>query len=626
MSITAGSCASCVLGATSTALLSFTYQTIETITVKVVPHITVYTSGSSTSSTTNYVSITEIETDYVGSGNNRTASKTFDHTDHLTWMVGDATLTYPTTYVQYLGFAGAAVPNDDGEKCATGTDSTSLVLPTSTDASAFIYPYTSGATSLPGPLLQYLQGQAPFAAQFSGQPLTGCAGLDYIPPATTSSIAPYSSATLPSSAASFSSLTISTGNYTRTTKLRTGGPTRLTPGQPEPTLTSSQAPAPIFSSFTAGVPSYESTQSHSTAFVIQPVTAPHAIITTLPGGSNTHTGGGDEHHTTTKTTKHHNDHPPGYDTTSDDHNTATAIPVHQPGGDHTRTGDNNHVTPGTQNNDHTRTKPNHVYTLGSSEITAKPHGPVTIAGHTLHRGETITIGQGPSATTVALQSHRGHDRLIVNGKTQKAHPETTAAPSAHAVITAGGHTLTAVDENSSVILHEGSKTITLRDGSQTTFHGHVISVGPHGSSLVVDGKTTTLTTSPTSQITIITGGHTITALDMSGYVRLVDGSTTKTVKDGRTVTFESQTFAVPASGTAVVVNGKTVQLTTSTSTSASKTTTGIGDYVHSGLGGGGTPSATVQPADTNAATTSVIAGADVLWTALLAALSLLLML
>ena len=68
MSITAPACASCVLGATSTSLLSFTYHKIETITVNVVPHITIYTSGTSTSRTTNYVSITATQTDYVGGG------------------------------------------------------------------------------------------------------------------------------------------------------------------------------------------------------------------------------------------------------------------------------------------------------------------------------------------------------------------------------------------------------------------------------------------------------------------------------------------------------------------------------------------------------------------------------
>ena len=77
---------------------------------------------------------------------------------------------------------------------------------------------------------------------------------------------------------------------------------------------------------------------------------------------------------------------------------------------------------------------------------------------------------------------------------------------------------------------------------------------------------------------------------------------------------------MPSHGTAVVVNGKTTQFTTSTSA----TTTGVGDYVNSGLGGGTpSPTSTVQPAG-NAAASAGLAAVGVRWSALLAALGLLL--
>ena len=148
-------------------------------------------------------------------------------------------------------------------------------MPSSMDAASFIYPLTAGATSLPEPLLQYLQDQAPFAAQFSGQAITGCAGLDYVPPEITSSVTSSSiaepSASLTAGIPTASSWSNQT--YTRTTRIRTGGPTRLTP--PGETKTSTYN-APPESSEVPPAP-YSSpkptTNSHSTAFVIQPVTA-----------------------------------------------------------------------------------------------------------------------------------------------------------------------------------------------------------------------------------------------------------------------------------------------------------------------------------------------------------------
>ena len=107
---------------------------------------------------------------------------------------------------------------------------------------------------------------------------------------------------------------------------------------------------------------------------------------------------------------------------------------------------------------------------------------------------------------------------------------------------------------------------------------------------------------------------------MSGSVILEDGHSTTVVKDGRNVVFEGQTIKVPSHGTAVVVNGKTTQFTTSTSA----TTTGVGGYVNSGLGGKPSQSPTVQPASTNAAASAGLTAVGVRWSALLAALGLLL--
>ena len=255
---------------------------------------------------------------------------------------------------------------------------------------------------------------------------------------------------------------------------------------------------------------------------------------------------------------------------------------------------------------------------------------ITSDGHkitVIHSGGSVILQDGSSRTTVAAgskvtfegqtikaPSHGG--RVTVNG--QKV--PLTGVLSSQAVITASGDTLTAIDSGSKVIIKEGSKTITVKDGGSTKFEGHTISVGPSGSAVVVDGKTASLSAAPTPEAIITAGGHTITALDMSGSVILQDGQSTTTVKDGRNVVFEGQTFKVPSQGTAVVVSGKTTKFTTSTS----PTTTGVGGYVNSGIGGTSTPTSTAQAPGTNAAASAGLSAVGVRWSALLAALGLLL--
>ena len=175
----------------------------------------------------------------------------------------------------------------------------------------------------------------------------------------------------------------------------------------------------------------------------------------------------------------------------------------------------------------------------------------------------------------------------------------TAAGASQAIVTAGGHTFTAVDAGKSVVLKDGTSTVMIKDGSHTTFDGQSISIGPHGSAVVVNGKTTSLsrTSGPASTQAIITaGGEHFTAVDKSGSVILSDASSTITVKDGQTTTFDGQKISVLPNGSAVVVNGKTTSLTSAAAT----TTTGAGHYIAHGIGGGGSGGSSSTPG-TNAA-------------------------
>lgn len=322
-------CPSCMFGATSTSILSFTYHAIETITVSVIPHVTVYTNGTEK---TSFQSITETNTEIVGSGTNSTVPRTFTNTNDITWTVGDATLTYPTTYVHYLGFEGAPATTDNVESCAELSDATSVELPSSTNLASFIYPLAANATTgmqLPTPLLDYLAQLPEVSSQFSGDPLTGCGPLTWNPPAFTSAETTASTSSS-SSAASYPSFpaysapgqsSSRSGNYSYlTTKIRPTAslppsshsktPSQVTlstalsptlsptqPGHPHP-----QTPGPPIGSGSYAVPptisssapvgytattSPQGTLTHTTAFVIEPITGP-TTYTTISGPKADH--------------------------------------------------------------------------------------------------------------------------------------------------------------------------------------------------------------------------------------------------------------------------------------------------------------------------------------------------
>ncbi|GAB1743883.1 hypothetical protein NU219Hw_g934t1 [Hortaea werneckii] len=173
-------CASCIFGAVSTSVLSYTAHVIKTIEVDVTPHVFIYLNG--TRETTSLESNTHTEAIAIPTSNaagTLEISQTFSDIRNVTWTVGDATLTYPTSYVQYLAFAGAPAIDTDEPACAEQTDATNVQLPSTTDAAEFIFPLgnASSATGLPGELLEYLDGLPTVSDQFNGAPITACAPL-----------------------------------------------------------------------------------------------------------------------------------------------------------------------------------------------------------------------------------------------------------------------------------------------------------------------------------------------------------------------------------------------------------------------------------------------------------------
>lgn len=170
-------CASCVFGAYSSKILSFTSSYISHITVSVTPHIYAYNNGSRS---TSFESNTLTESSIVGGIAGSSTTQTYARKDEITWTVDGATLTYPTKYVQYVGFKGVPAATAIGEMCAEETEASEISLPATTDAASFIYALPANATGLPLPnqLLQYLGGLDDLVEQFDGAPLSGCAPLD----------------------------------------------------------------------------------------------------------------------------------------------------------------------------------------------------------------------------------------------------------------------------------------------------------------------------------------------------------------------------------------------------------------------------------------------------------------
>lgn len=169
----AASCATCVFGATSRYTYSYTARAIETIDISVIELITTFRNAPNI---TNYETITNTDTIFVGIGGGDinatirppTDVTTFSNLNDITWTVGNATLTYPTTYIQYLGFAGATASNTE---CVDQSDATSISMPRPTDRASFIYPFSADDSQVPMPLLEYL-GSLPSITEQVGFPET----------------------------------------------------------------------------------------------------------------------------------------------------------------------------------------------------------------------------------------------------------------------------------------------------------------------------------------------------------------------------------------------------------------------------------------------------------------------
>ncbi|KAI7226478.1 hypothetical protein KC330_g8799 [Hortaea werneckii] len=319
-------CASCIFGAVSTSVLSYTAHVIKTIEVDVTPHVFIYLNG--TRETTSLESNTHTEAIAIPTGDVEGTvepSQTFSDIRNVTWTVGDATLTYPTSYVQYLAFAGAPAINTDEPACAEQTDATNVQLPSTTDAAEFIFPLgnASSGTSLPGELLEYLYGLPTVSDQFNGAPITACAPLlnsTYTPSPvySTLQLTPPETTDLDASTASIETLlpkryegprgkqhqgpivTLSPGakndsrGIGRRQNLSGSGFATGTGTEGFATPSAPQESASRETKTTWAYSSVEATNVHTTAFVIAPITGRDIVTSESPSpGPTTHEGNTD---------------------------------------------------------------------------------------------------------------------------------------------------------------------------------------------------------------------------------------------------------------------------------------------------------------------------------------------
>lgn len=187
---------------------------------------------------------------------------------------------------------------------------------------------------------------------------------------------------------------------------------------------------------------------------------------------------------------------------------------------------------------------------------------IVIAGQTIAPGSAITA----SGHVVALPL--SGTVVVIDGSTAVLPVQTQAANLN--VLTVGGGTLSySILPSSAGVMIAGQ---TVAFGSTITASGHTIALPTSGSAIVVDGTTSTLPSEPaqTSQSAVLTIGTTNLAFSVlpSSTGIIIAG---QTLTPGSTITAAGHTIALPATGSAIIIDGTTSTLPTQTTTQAAQT-------------------------------------------------------
>lgn len=187
--------------------------------------------------------------------------------------------------------------------------------------------------------------------------------------------------------------------------------------------------------------------------------------------------------------------------------------------------------------------------IGGNVYQANAQGAYIVQGQTLTPGGEIFV----SGNLISLGN--GYNSLVVNGVTITS-PPVAIPPTAEPAITLGGSTYLANPGGESFII-SGQ---TLTPGGVITAHGTTVSLdsGSTPTIAVVNGQTETLDYL-LAPPTVVVGGTPYT--ESSGTSFVIAG---QTVRPGQTITVFGTTVAVASSGSYIVINGVTSQLTQST--------------------------------------------------------------
>jgi hypothetical protein len=221
--------------------------------------------------------------------------------------------------------------------------------------------------------------------------------------------------------------------------------------------------------------------------------------------------------------------------------------------------------------------PHPVLTIAGSILTANSASQFIIDGQTLSPGSAITINGAKGQTTLSLAPSA--TAVVVNGLTTTLATSLETSSPELPVLTIAGTAITANSASDFVI---GGKT--LAPGQAITVTGsnglvETISLSPSATAVVINGKTSTFSTPPTTAapLPLLTlGGSVITADAQSDFViggqTLAPGS--QIVVSGTTLSYEANSSGHP--GIVVVAGtGGTTTETLATSTPTSTGTSGI---------------------------------------------------
>ncbi|QIW96322.1 hypothetical protein AMS68_001840 [Peltaster fructicola] len=168
-------CAQCAFGAISSSLLSFPLN-IQTLSISIGQTVT-FGNDSLPTTISQISTLSPLTTATTPPGAPPVTTITYTDVDQLTWVTFGKTLSFPTTYVDYQAFVGAAVT---GAGCASTLAPTAVNIPGSVPTASLIYPLDrTGA--LPAALLSYLDTQPDFIGQLNGNKLETCASAGAIP-------------------------------------------------------------------------------------------------------------------------------------------------------------------------------------------------------------------------------------------------------------------------------------------------------------------------------------------------------------------------------------------------------------------------------------------------------------